>query len=134
MGSIKIKISRYPIIIISAEEETHPEDVAEFYQEMQKVLDSHHGKFIIISDQANAKYMSGPTRIELGRSLQKISGKYREREEAVIVVNSSFIGKTMMRGLMLITQPNKNFFAVSTLDDALAKAEEIKNKITETAA
>ena len=134
MDSININIEKFPVIEISVKQEVQPEHVDEFIMNMESILREKEGRFIVISDQISGTFMSGATRIALGRAIKNISEKYRSREEAVIVVNDSYIGRAMIRGLMIIARPGKNFYVVSSMEEAREKAEQIKNQIAQMAA
>lgn len=128
---IEIDTQEYPIIIISPLTELDSEDIEIFAQELEKVLEMNEGKFVIISNNSYNVNLPVNVRVNLGKSLNYISGKFSTRELAVFVVINSPFGRIMFRCISLVAK-NNNLIVVSTMDEALAKAKNILENIKNT--
>ena len=122
---INLDTSAYPKILISVEEEITEANVEEFYGRLVKFLEERDSEFVVISDQTNGKFMAGKTRILLGKRLQQISQQFKKRELGVVVINNSIIGTMMIKGIMLLSGTQKNFYVVKSRDEAWQKADEV---------
>jgi hypothetical protein len=120
---IKIDIGKYPIIIISTNAEPDSKEIEIFGQELEELLLSKEGEFVIVSDPSNDVSFPVNIRIQLGKTLNYISGKFSSRELAVYIVIQSAFSRMMMSCIGLVAKNNK-LRVVSSLDEGLAKAKE----------
>lgn len=124
-NKINLDTSAYPKILISVEEEINEGDVEEFYGKLVDFLEELDNDFVVISDQTNGKFMAGKTRILLGKRLQQISQQFKARELGVVVINNSIIGAMMIKGIMLLSGAQRNFYVVNSREEAHKKADEV---------
>ena len=121
---IKIDTKQYPIIVITPIEELNIEDIEIFSRELEGILASGDEKFIIISDNSYNVNLPVNVRVNLGKSLNYISGRFSTRELAVFIVISSAFGRIMLSCISLIAR-NNNLIVVSSFEEANTKAKAI---------
>jgi hypothetical protein len=127
--NIKIKADKYPIIEIITTGITEEAEIPIFQDELEHEISTRTGDFIIISDPGSEFFMSVKTRISLGKALNYISHKYRNRELAVFVVIISALSRMMMSCIALVARDN-NITVVSGYQEAVHKAEALlANKV-----
>lgn len=121
---IRIDTKQFPIIIITPVDEPNMEDIEIFANEMEEILESKEGKFIIISDNSYNVNLPVNVRVNLGKSLNYISSKFSDRELAVFVVLNSAFGRIMFSCISLVAK-NNNLVVVGSFEEAETKAKAI---------
>ncbi len=124
---IIISAECYPIIVITPKGAPNIEDIHHFTDELEEILESTTGGFIIISNNEKDVEIPVNIRVTLAKSLNYISGRYSSRELAVFVVLNSAFGRVMFSCLSLIAK-NNNLTVVSSLEGAMEKARTVLEK------
>jgi hypothetical protein len=103
-------------------------DLDEYFDAIDKYLESTSGPYVFISTSEGARYMSSETRIHIGKQAGKLTEKYRDRNKGSIIVTNGVMAAMMLKAIALVYKPLKDNIIVKSLDDAYVKAKEIMAK------
>lgn len=116
----------YPIILTKPNPiDPSIEEIEEYFDEMEKFLDSTTGPYVFISHKEKATFISSEARIHIGNLASKLTEKYGNRSKGSIVVANGTIATLMIKAISMVYTPLKNTIIVSTLEEAYVKARQL---------
>lgn len=124
MKKITIDQRNYPIVLvnISSQEPT----VQEYEEYLDELLAIHRGdaRFVIIFDTSRSKFLSSELRIKQGNWLKQHDERLQRHAIAHVFVINSIMVSMILKGIFMIKKPVTNYTIVSSLNEAMAWAEQ----------
>ncbi|HTF80728.1 MAG TPA: hypothetical protein VL947_03350 [Cytophagales bacterium] len=118
--------NEYPIVITK----TNPidptiEEIDDFFNEVEKFIDSTTGPYVFISYSEKAVFISSEARIRIGHHASRLTEKYGARNKGSIIVSNGVIATVMLKAISVVYKPLKENIIVSSMAEAYTKAQEL---------
>ncbi|MFQ3575431.1 MAG: hypothetical protein SNJ77_03245 [Cytophagales bacterium] len=116
----------FPIILIKTNPiDPTPQQIEEFFKEVDDYLSQTEGDVVTISWNEKAVFISSEARILIGKKANEITEKHKTRTKASIIVSEGMVAQMMLKAIALVYKPMKDAIIVSKLEDGYKKAKEI---------
>lgn len=117
---VKPNLLRFTVI----KTEPNVEDIKEYRQTFNAIVDAVEEPFIFIFDATRGKWMEAKARIEYGKSAKESEARYKGKLLVTHIVIPNKVLNAMLKGIHLISKPTIPQKVHKNLDYALKAAEE----------
>lgn len=98
--------------------EPNLEDIVEYFDALNELLDTTTDPFMILFDATKSKWASGDVRISYGKKGKEFEEKYGERFKKNYFVIPNTVIKMILKGVNLVAKPKVTQVILSTLEEA----------------